>query len=117
MPQPVAILMVILSQVQDSSLAFVKPHLVYCCPALQSVQALLNGNTAFRCVSHSSQLCIISKLAEGGLYPFIQVINEDVEQDQTQYQPHTSLATGLQLDCATDRSPLTFYIATKQKWL
>jgi len=41
----------------------------------------LNGSTAFQCVRHSSQLCIISKLAEGGLYPFIQVADEDVEQD------------------------------------
>ena len=33
-----------------------------------------------------SQLGVTSKLAEGALYPFIQVISEDVEQDWTQYQ-------------------------------
>ena len=87
MPQSVQILAVILSQVQDSTLALVKPHLVYCCLTLQSVQILLNGSTAFCCVTHSSQLCIIVKLAEGTLSSFIQVIDDDVEQDPTQYQP------------------------------
>ena len=71
-------------QVQDSTLALVKPHQVPLCPAPQSVQVLLNGSTIFRYVSQSSQLCIISKLVEGGLYPFIQVTDEDVEQDWTQ---------------------------------
>jgi len=36
-------------------------------------------------VSHSFQLYIISKLAEGALYPIIQVIDEDAEGDQNQY--------------------------------
>lgn len=31
------------------------------CSSLQSVQVSLKGSTAFRCVSQSSQLCIISK--------------------------------------------------------
>ena len=31
------------------------------------------------------QLCIISKLAEGGLYPFTQVIDEDIEQERTTF--------------------------------
>ena len=41
----------------------------------------------FQCVCHPSQLYIISKLAENGLYPFIQVADEDVEQDQSQHRP------------------------------
>jgi len=48
---------------------------------LSSVQVLLNGSTEFWCISHSSQLPIISKLAEGALYPFIQVTDEDAEQE------------------------------------
>ena len=72
-------------QVQDSTLALVKPCQVPPCPALQSVWVSLNGSTALQCVSHSSLLCIISKLTEGGLYPFIQVVDEDVEQEQTQH--------------------------------
>ena len=85
MPQSVQILAVILSQVQDSTLALVKPHLVYCCLTLQSVQVLLNGSTTFWRVSHSSHLGIISVLIEGGHYPLIKVINEDIEQDWTHH--------------------------------
>ena len=61
-----------------------------------SFRPLLNGINLV--VSHSSWLCIISKLAEGGLYPFIQVV-DDVEQDQTQYQHlGNRIVPGLQLD-------------------
>ena len=77
MPQPVPIPVVIPSQVQDFTLAFVKPRLVYCCPALQSVQVLLNGSTAFKCVSHSLQFCIITVLAEGGHCPLIKAVDEE----------------------------------------
>ncbi|GAB0209736.1 E3 ubiquitin-protein ligase RBBP6-like [Grus japonensis] len=42
-------------------------------------QISLNGSTAFWCIGHSSQLSIISKLAEGTLCPLIQVIDEYVE--------------------------------------
>ena len=77
--------MIILPQIQDSTLALVKGHQVPPCLALQFVQVLLTGSTAFQCVSNSSQLCIISKLAEGELYPFIQVTDEVVEHEWTQH--------------------------------
>ena len=77
---------VIPSQVKDPTLALVKSHQIPLCPTLQPIQVLLNNSTAFWCVSCSSQLCIISNLAEGGLYAFTQVIGEDVKQDLTQYQ-------------------------------
>ncbi|XP_052520385.1 uncharacterized protein LOC128071565 isoform X3 [Tympanuchus pallidicinctus] len=107
-PQPVLVHAIIPPQMQDSTLAFVKPHPVFFCPALQPIQVLLNGSTAFRCVNQSSQLRIISKLAEGGHYPFIKVIDEDVEQDQTQHRPLRNTAsyrspTGL---CTTNNDPL-----------
>ena len=35
-------------------------------------------------VSHSSQLHIISEIAEGKLYAFIQIADEDIEQDWVQ---------------------------------
>jgi len=60
--QLLLILVVILSQVQDSTLAFVKPHLVPLCSILQSVQVLMNGSAAF------SQLSIIGLLTEVGKY-------------------------------------------------
>ncbi|XP_052520447.1 uncharacterized protein LOC128071593 [Tympanuchus pallidicinctus] len=93
---------------QDSTLAFVKPHPVFFCPALQPVQVLLNGSTAFRRVSQSSQLCIFSKLAEGGHYPLIKVIDEDVEQDWTQHRPLRN-TTGYRPPtrlCTTNSDPL-----------
>jgi len=67
------------------ALALVELHEISLCPALQPVQVLLNGSTAFRCISYSSQFCVISKFAEGTLCPFIQVIDELVEQDWTEY--------------------------------
>ena len=83
-PKPILILMVIPSNMQDSTLASVEPHLV-CCSALQFVQVLLNGSTALRCVSHSSQLCITGMLTKGGHYPLIKDVDEDIEQDHTQH--------------------------------
>jgi len=89
---------VIPPKVQDSTPAFVKRHLVPIDPTLQPVQISLNGTTAFWCVSHSSQLLIISKVAKSGHYPLIKVTDEDAEQDQTQHRPLGN--TGLQLDSA-----------------
>ena len=48
---------------------------------LHPVQVSLNGSTAFWCINLSSQLCIITKLVESELYPFIQATDEDVEQE------------------------------------
>lgn len=65
--------------------AVIEPCQVSLFPKLHDVQVLMNGSTAFQCVIDSSQICIISKLNEGGLYPFVQVTDEDVEQDQAQH--------------------------------
>ena len=87
-------------QVEDAALADHHKNPLH--PTLEPVQVSLNGNTAFWCVGYSSQLCITSKLAEAGLYPFVQVTDEDAEQDLTQhwplrnltnYRPPTSLYT------------------------
>ena len=80
-PLPVLVHAVVPPQARDSTLVFVKPHLVPLCSTLQPVQVLLNGSTAFWCVSHFSQLCIISKLAEGGRYPLIKFTSEDPWMD------------------------------------
>jgi len=48
-------------------------------PALQSVQVLLNGSTAFWCATSFSQLHIMSNLADSAVHPFILVIDEDVK--------------------------------------
>lgn len=36
-------------------------------------------------ISYSSKFCVISKVAKGTLYPVIQIIKKDVEEDQVQY--------------------------------
>ncbi|PKU41419.1 hypothetical protein llap_8284 [Limosa lapponica baueri] len=83
-PQPVLVHGVIPPQVQHPTLARVEFHQIPLCPALQPVQFSLYGSTAFWCVSHTSQFCTISKLAEGTLHPFIQVIDGYIEEDWTQ---------------------------------
>ncbi|KAK4827152.1 hypothetical protein QYF61_015106, partial [Mycteria americana] len=66
------------------------------------------------CISHPFQFWVICKLAEGALCPIIQIINEDDEQDWTQYRPlryttsHWPL-TGL---CATDHHSLGLAVQT-----
>ncbi|KAK4810833.1 hypothetical protein QYF61_008805 [Mycteria americana] len=88
-------------QVQDFALPLVELHEVPVSPFLQSVQVPLDGSTTLWHISHSSQICVISKLAEGTLCLIIQIINEDVEHDRTQYWGQywgTPLVTGLQLD-------------------
>ena len=65
--------------------------------------------TCFWCVSHSSQLCTISKIPESAFCPFIQVTDEDVKQDQTQYQSlgnAVSYTPSTRL-CSTDHNPLS----------
>ena len=60
-------------------------------------------------VLHFSQLCIISKLAEGGLHTIIQITDRDVEQDWTQHWPlgrTTSCRSSARL-CSTDDNPLS----------
>ncbi|PKU46836.1 hypothetical protein llap_2809 [Limosa lapponica baueri] len=83
-PQPLLVHGVIAPQVQHPTLFPVESHKVPLCPTLQPVQVSVHGGTAFWCVSHPSRFCIISKLAEGTLYPFIQATDEYIEQDWTQ---------------------------------
>ena len=70
---------------QDFALPLVELHEVPASPFLQPVEVPLDGSTTLWPISQSSQFCVICKLAEGTLWPIIQIINEDVEQDWTQY--------------------------------
>jgi len=79
-PKPVLVHGVVPPQVQDPALALVELQVLLCL-ALQPVQVTLNGSTACWCIHCSSQFCVISKLAEGALCPFIQIIDEEVKQD------------------------------------
>lgn len=59
-------------------------HKVTLCQTLQPFQVMLDGITALCYVRQLSQFCVISKLPEGTLYAFIQVVDEYIEQDCTQ---------------------------------
>jgi len=62
---------VIPPQLQHPMLVLVEAHWVSIHPTLQPVWVSVSGSTAFWCINHSSQLHIVSKLAEDALYPFI----------------------------------------------
>ena len=84
-PQPILVHEVIPLQVQDFVFSFDGLHEIPVSPFLQPVEVPLDGSMTLWCISRSSQFCVISKLAHGALCPIIQIINEDVEQDWTQY--------------------------------
>ncbi|PKU30741.1 glycoprotein xg [Limosa lapponica baueri] len=75
----------VIVKVQDPTLAFIEPHQVLLCPALQPVQVTLDGGTALWSLSQFSQFGIISELAEDTLCPLVQVIGKYVEQNWTEY--------------------------------
>ncbi|PKU42183.1 neuronal acetylcholine receptor subunit alpha-4 [Limosa lapponica baueri] len=75
------------AELQDPTPILVEFHQVPLSPTFWPVHVSLYGSKAFWCVSHSSQFCIISKVAEGTLCPLIQVIDEYIEQDLIQYRP------------------------------
>ncbi|PKU34140.1 hypothetical protein llap_15555 [Limosa lapponica baueri] len=79
-PQPVLILGVALTQMQDPALGIVEPHEVHMGPLLKPVQVPLDAIRSLRCVNHSTQLGVICKLAEDVLDPTVYVIDEDTEQ-------------------------------------
>lgn len=69
---------VILPPVQDIAFLLDELNEIPLCPILQFVQVLLKGSTTLRCISHTSQFCVICKLAEASLCLSVQVINEDI---------------------------------------
>lgn len=72
-------------QVQDFAHLLVELAKILVSPFLQLVEIPLEVCVALSWVSHSSQFCAICKFTEGALYIFVQIVNEDVKQDWTQY--------------------------------
>jgi len=66
-PQPVLILRVAPTQVQDLALGLVEPHEVHTGPPLQLVRVSLGDIPSFWCVNCTTQLGVICKLAVGAL--------------------------------------------------
>jgi len=65
------------AQVQNSALCCVEPHEVHLGPPFQPVKVPLNGIPSFYCVNRTTQLGVLSKLAEGALNSVIDVTDKD----------------------------------------
>ena len=78
---------VIPPQVQDLVLLLAELHEVPGSPFLQLAEVPLVGSTTLWHISHSSQFCVLSKLAQGTLCCDIQIINADDKQDWIQHGP------------------------------
>ncbi|KAK4825361.1 hypothetical protein QYF61_026880 [Mycteria americana] len=87
-PQPVLILGIAPTQVQDLALGFVEPHEVHMDSfRFQLVQVPLDGILSLKHVNHTTQLGIVCKLAEGALDPTVYVTDEGIKQYWSQYCP------------------------------
>ncbi|KAK4810873.1 hypothetical protein QYF61_013281 [Mycteria americana] len=78
-PQSVLILGIALTQVQALALGLVELHEVHMGPLLKPVQVPLDGIPSLQRINCTTQLGVISKLAEGALNPTVYVIDEDIK--------------------------------------
>ncbi|KAK4826033.1 hypothetical protein QYF61_003854 [Mycteria americana] len=85
--QPVLVLGIALTPLQDFALGLVELHEVHMGPPLKSVKAPLDGITSPQCVDRTTQLGVIGKLAEGALNLTVHVTSKDVKQHWSQYRP------------------------------
>ncbi|KAK4811354.1 LOW QUALITY PROTEIN: hypothetical protein QYF61_027583 [Mycteria americana] len=67
------------SQVQNLAFVLIKFHAIDDCPMLQSIP--LQGLLPLKRVNSTSQIGIISKLADGAFNPCIQIVDKNIEQD------------------------------------
>ncbi|GAB0192530.1 hypothetical protein GRJ2_001718300 [Grus japonensis] len=56
-------------------------------PPLQPVKVLLDGIPSLQSIDHTTQLGVVSNLAEGALDPAVHIADKDVKQCQSQYRP------------------------------
>lgn len=76
-PQPAALDGVVLTRVQDPALGFVEHHTT----GLSLSRSLCR---AFPTFSSTLQLDVVHEFSDGAPYPFLQIIDKDIEQDWTQ---------------------------------
>ncbi|GAB0205260.1 hypothetical protein GRJ2_002991600 [Grus japonensis] len=84
--QPLAALGIAPTHVQNLALGLVELHGVHIGPPLNPVRVPLDGIPSLQCVSCTTQLGVVGKLAEGALSPTVHVTDKDVEQCRSQYQ-------------------------------
>ncbi|GAB0208383.1 cAMP-dependent protein kinase inhibitor alpha [Grus japonensis] len=85
--QPVVVLGIVPTHVQDLALGLVELHAVLMASPLQPVKVPLDGIPSLQHVDHTTQLGVVSKLAEGALDPTVHVANKDIKQCRSQYRP------------------------------
>ncbi|KAK4810518.1 hypothetical protein QYF61_004481 [Mycteria americana] len=85
--QPVFVLGIAPTSVQDLALGLVQLHEVHMGPSLKPVKVPLDGIPSLQRVDCTTQLGVVGKLAEGVLNPTVHVTDKDVKQRQSQYRP------------------------------
>ncbi|KAK4821027.1 hypothetical protein QYF61_012113 [Mycteria americana] len=85
--QPVFVLGIALTHVQDFALGLAELHEFLMGPPLKPVKVPLDGIPSLQCVDCTTQLGVIGKLAEGALNPTVHVTDKDGQQHQSQYRP------------------------------
>ncbi|TRZ26218.1 hypothetical protein HGM15179_000830 [Zosterops borbonicus] len=83
--QPVFVLGVTPTHVQDLALGLVELYEVHTIPPLHPVKLLFGGISSLQRVDCTTQLSVTRKLAEAALNPTVHVTNKDVKQCQSQY--------------------------------
>ncbi|KAK4808149.1 hypothetical protein QYF61_000129 [Mycteria americana] len=83
--QPVFVLGIALTHVQDLALGLIELHDVCTGPPLKPVKVPLDGIPSLQCVDCTTQLGVVSKLAEGALNPTAPVTDKDVKRCRSQY--------------------------------
>ena len=68
------------THMQDLALGLVEPYEIHTGLLLELVQVPLDGIPSLRCVSCTTQLGVICRLAEGALDPTVYVSDEDIKQ-------------------------------------
>ncbi|KAK4824031.1 hypothetical protein QYF61_009622 [Mycteria americana] len=94
--QPVFVLGIALTHVQDLALGLAELHEVGTGPNLKPVKVPLDGTPSLQRVDCTTWLGVISKLAEGALSPTVYVIDKDVKQCRHQAVDHNSLSATIQ---------------------
>ncbi|KAK4831900.1 hypothetical protein QYF61_020047 [Mycteria americana] len=83
--QPAFVLGIAPTHVQDLAFGLVEPHEVCTGLFFKPVKVPLDDIASLQHVDRSTQLGVISKLAEGALNPTVHVTNKDVRQHRPQY--------------------------------
>lgn len=99
--QPALVLGIALIQVQDLALGVVGLNDIYAGPLPKPVKVPLDGILSFQHTEHTTELGIVSKLAESALSPTVRIADKSVERCWLLSQPLRNAT------CHLDIEPLT----------